>query len=50
MVGRKFQKNDNSPRASGPAGSQFEVKVATHYSLALLAQTEAFGNSCFLCP
>jgi len=34
---------DTSPRASGPAGSQFEAKVATHYALALLAQTEAFG-------
>ncbi len=43
MVGRKFQKTDSSPRASGPAGPQFEVKVATHYALALLAQSEAFG-------
>ena len=34
---------DVSPRASGPAGPQFEAKVATHYALALLAQTEAFG-------
>ena len=36
-------KSDHSPRATGPAGSQFEVKVATHYALAVLAQTEAFG-------
>jgi len=34
---------DTSPRASGPAGSQFEAKVAMHYALALLAQTEPFG-------
>ncbi len=34
---------DNSPRATGPAGPQFEVKVATHYALAVLAKTEAFG-------
>jgi len=37
------QMRDTSPRASGPAGSQFEAKVATHYALAVLAQTEAFG-------
>ena len=37
------QTRDTSPRASGPAGPQFEAKVATHYALALLAQTEAFG-------
>jgi len=34
---------DTSPRASGPAGGQFEALVATHYALALLAQTEPFG-------
>lgn len=34
---------DTSPRASGPAGPQFEAKVATHYALAVLAKTEAFG-------
>ncbi|MBU0583096.1 MAG: hypothetical protein KKB66_11340 [Alphaproteobacteria bacterium] len=34
---------DTSPRAAGPAGPQFEAKVATHYALAVLAQTEAFG-------
>lgn len=36
-------KKDTSPRAAGPAGPQFEAKVATHYGLAVLAQTEAFG-------
>lgn len=36
-------KIDTSPRAAGPAGPQFEAKVATHFALALLAQTEAFG-------
>lgn len=36
-------KKDTSPRASGPAGPQFEAKVAVHYALALLARTEAFG-------
>ncbi|UXN58101.1 hypothetical protein [Phyllobacterium zundukense] len=36
-------KKDTSPRAAGPAGPQFEAKVATHYALAVLAQTEAFG-------
>jgi hypothetical protein len=36
-------KTDTSPRAAGPAGPQFEAKVATHYALAVLAQTEAFG-------
>ena len=30
-------------RAGGPAGPQFEARVATHYALGLLAQTEAFG-------
>lgn len=34
---------DTSPRAAGPSGSQFEAKVATHYALAVLARTEAFG-------
>ncbi len=34
---------DTSPRATGPAGAQFEAKVATHYALAVLAKTEAFG-------
>jgi len=34
---------DTSPRASGPAGPQFEVKVGTHFALALLAESEAFG-------
>lgn len=34
---------DTSPRAAGPAGPQFEAKVATHYALAVLARTEAFG-------
>ena len=34
---------DVSPRASGPAGGTFEAHVATHYALALLAQTEARG-------
>jgi hypothetical protein len=36
-------KKDTSPRAAGPAGPQFEAKVATHLALAVLAQTEAFG-------
>lgn len=36
-------KRDQSPRRTGPAGPQFEVKVATHYALALLAETEPFG-------
>jgi hypothetical protein len=36
-------KKDISPRAGGPAGPQFEAKLATHYALGLLAQTEAFG-------
>lgn len=36
-------KKDISPRAGGPAGPQFEAKVAAHYALAVLAQTEAFG-------
>lgn len=36
-------KKDTSPRAGGPAGPQFEAKVATHYALAVLAQSEAFG-------
>ena len=36
-------KKDTSPRAAGPAGAQFEAKVAAHYALAVLAQTEAFG-------
>jgi hypothetical protein len=36
-------KRDTSPRAGGPAGPQFEAKVSTHYALAVLAQTEAFG-------
>ncbi len=39
----KNSKSGASPRATGPAGSQFEVKVAAHYSLSVLAQTEAFG-------
>jgi hypothetical protein len=39
-------KKDTSPRAGGPAGPQFEAKVATHYALAVLAQTEAFGLPC----
>ncbi|PTW63178.1 hypothetical protein C8N35_1011229 [Breoghania corrubedonensis] len=34
---------DSSPRATGPAGPQFEAKVGTHYALALLASTEPFG-------
>lgn len=34
---------DSSPRATGPAGGQFEAKVGTHYALALLANTEPFG-------
>ncbi|MDG1286796.1 MAG: hypothetical protein P8P30_04440 [Rickettsiales bacterium] len=34
---------DSSPRATGPAGAQFEVKVGTHYALAMLVGTEAFG-------
>ena len=34
---------DSSPRATGPAGSQFEAKIGTHYALALLANTEPFG-------
>ncbi len=34
---------DTSPRATGPAGAQFEAKVATHFALAVLAKTEAFG-------
>ena len=37
------QTRDTSPRAAGPASPQFEAKVATHYALALLARTEAFG-------
>ena len=36
-------KIDSSPRATGPAGAQFEAKVATHYALALLANTEPVG-------
>jgi hypothetical protein len=28
--------SDSSPRSTGPAGSQFEAKVGTHYALALL--------------
>jgi hypothetical protein len=36
-------KKDTSPRAGGPAGPQFEVRVATHFALGLLAQTEVFG-------
>lgn len=36
-------KKDTSPRAGGPAGPQFEARVATHYALGLLSQTEAFG-------
>jgi hypothetical protein len=43
MTRSTYPKKDTSPRAAGPAGPQFEVKVATHYALALLAQTEAFG-------
>lgn len=39
------REKDTSPRAAGPAGPQFEAKVATHYALAVLAQTEAFGLS-----
>ena len=34
---------ESSPRATGPAGPQFETKVGTHYALALLASTEPFG-------
>ena len=34
---------DSSPRSTGPAGSQFETKVGTHYALALLANTEPLG-------
>jgi hypothetical protein len=34
---------DSSPRATGPAGGQFEAKVGAHYALALLANTEPFG-------
>jgi len=34
---------DVSPRATGPAGAQFEAKVGTHYALALLSDTEPFG-------
>jgi hypothetical protein len=34
---------DSSPRATGPAGGQFEAKVGAHYALALLADTEPFG-------
>ncbi len=34
---------DSSPRATGPAGGQFEAKVGTHYALGLLANTEPFG-------
>jgi len=34
---------DSSPRATGPAGGQFEAKVGTHFALALLANTEPFG-------
>lgn len=37
------QTRDTSPRAAGPAGPQFEAKVATHYALGVLAQAEAFG-------
>ncbi len=37
------QTRDSSPRATGPAGGQFEAKVGTHYALALLASTEPFG-------
>jgi hypothetical protein len=43
VIGNKLSNADHSPRSSGPAGAQFEVKVATHYALALLARTEAFG-------
>lgn len=34
---------DSSPRSTGPAGGQFEVKVGTHYALALLANSEPLG-------
>lgn len=40
--------NGSSPRAAGPAGSQFEVSVGVHYALAVLAQTEAFGLPGFI--
>ena len=39
----RHTENDSSPRSTGPAGSQFEAKVGTHYSLALLATTEPLG-------
>jgi hypothetical protein len=42
-MGAKSTKADSSPRATGPAGPQFEAKVGTHYALALLASTEPFG-------
>ncbi len=35
--------SDSSPRATGPAGGQFEAKVGTYYALALLADTEPLG-------
>ncbi|MCB9954498.1 MAG: hypothetical protein H6848_01225 [Caulobacterales bacterium] len=34
---------DSSPRATGPAGGQFEAKVGAHYALALLVNTEPLG-------
>lgn len=33
----------DSPRMTGPAGSQFEVSVGVHYALAVLVETECFG-------
>ncbi len=39
----KLNVEDPSPRATGPAGGQFEAKVAAHYALALLATTEPLG-------
>ena len=43
VVRRKSKALEPSPRATGPAGSQFEILVGVHYALAVLARTEAFG-------
>ena len=39
----KSNTQDSSPRATGPAGGQFEAKVGAHYALALLVNTEPLG-------
>jgi len=42
-VPRLSSDRDTPPSASGPAGAELEVQVATHYALCLLAQSEARG-------